>query len=79
MTYAYVVLRDLVRIALNIAALNGINILSYDVQNAYSTSECREKIWTRDSPEFGSESGTIMIFRMALYVLKYSSTAFLVH
>ena len=61
MTYASVVTRDSVRIALTIAALNDLKILACDIQNAYLTAECREKIWTRAGPEFGSERGKIMI------------------
>jgi hypothetical protein len=45
-TYASVVTRDSVRIGLLIAALNGLEILSADIQNAYLTSPCKEKIFT---------------------------------
>ena len=38
---------------------------------------CREKIWIRAGPEFGSEEGTIMIVKMALYGLKPSGEAFI--
>ena len=79
LTYAYVVSRDSVRIALDIAALNGLEILSCDIQNKYLTAECQEKIWTRAGPEFGSDSGTLIIFRMALCDLKSSSAAFHTH
>ena len=50
LTYASVVSRDLVRIALKLAALNGIDILACDIQNAYLTAQCREKIWTVAGP-----------------------------
>ena len=59
LTYYSVVLRDSVRIALTIAALNEIDILSCDIQNAYLSAEWREKIWTLAGPEFGSEDGKI--------------------
>ena len=59
--YAYVVSRYSVRIALTIEALNGLKVLSCDIQNAYLTAKCREKIWTRSGPEFGSDQGKIMI------------------
>ena len=42
-TYSSVVARDSVRIALSIAALNGLDILSCDIQNAYLTADCRER------------------------------------
>ena len=79
LTYASVVSRNSVRSALTIADLNGLDILSCDIKNAYLTAECLEKIWTCAGPDFGSESGTIMIVRMALYVLKSSSAEFCAH
>ena len=46
LTYSSVVSRDSVRIALTIAALNGLSTLASDIQNAYLTAPCRENIWT---------------------------------
>ena len=43
-TYSSVVSRDSVCIALTVAALNDLDILSCDIQNAYLTAKCREKI-----------------------------------
>ena len=60
-TYSSVVSRDSVRIALTIAALNNLQVLGCDIQNAYLTAKCREKIWTIAGPEFGSEAGKIML------------------
>ena len=45
--------RDSVRIALTVAALNNLDILACNIQNAYLTALCREKIWTFAGPEFG--------------------------
>ena len=42
-------------------------------------AESREKIWICAGPDFGSEAGTIMIIRMALYGLNSSGTAFHAH
>ena len=42
-TYSSVVSRDSVRIALTVAALNDLDILACDIQNAYLTAKCREK------------------------------------
>ena len=39
-TYPSVVSRDLVRIALKIAALNELDILACAIQNAYITAKC---------------------------------------
>ena len=44
LTYASIVSRELVSIALTIASNNGIDVLSCDKQNAYFTAEYREKI-----------------------------------
>ena len=61
-TFSSLVLRDLVRTALNIAALNYLDILAWDIQNAYITALCRENIWIFAGPEFGEEEGTLMLF-----------------
>ena len=79
LTYSSVVSRDSVRIALTIAALNGLEGMACDIQNAYLATDSREKIWTRAGPEFGLESGTIMLIRKALYGLKSSGAAFHAH
>ena len=79
LTYSSVVSRDSVRIVLTIAALNELSLMACDIQNAYLTAECREKIWTRAGPEVGSESGSIMIVKKALYGLKGSGAAFRAH
>ena len=79
LTYSSVVSRDCVRIALTIVALNELSVMACDIQNAYLTAECREKIWTHAGPEFGSESGSIMIVKKALYGLKGSGAAFRAH
>jgi hypothetical protein len=76
LTYSSVVSRDSVRIALTIAALNDLKILACDIQNAYLTAQCREKIWTVAGPEFGSDRGKIMLVVRALYGLKSSGAAF---
>ena len=76
MTFSSVVARDSVRIALTIAALNDLDILVCDVEGAYLTAKCREKIYTIAGTEFGSEQGSIMKIKMALYGLKSSGAAF---
>ena len=53
--------------------------MACDIQNAYLTANCCEKIWTYAGPEFGSERGQPMIIRKALYGLKSSGTAFRAH
>ena len=39
LTYASVVSQDSVRITLTLAALNGLDILAWDIQNAYLTAK----------------------------------------
>ena len=79
LTYSSVVSRDSVCIALTIAALNELSVMACDIQNVYLTADSREKIWMHTGPEFGSESGSIMKLKKALYGLKGSGTAFRAH
>ena len=79
LTYSSVVSCDSIQIALTIAALNELQVIACNIQNAYLTANCHEKIWTQAGPEFGSESGTIMFIRKALYFLKSSGAAFRTH
>lgn len=57
LTYASVVSRESVRIALTIAALNALEVKASDVQNAYLTAPISEKIWTLLGPEWGEHAG----------------------
>ena len=34
-----------------------LEVKSSDIQNAYLTAPCEEKIWTTHGPEFGQEQG----------------------
>ena len=45
LTHSSVVSRDSVGIVLTITALNALVILFSDIQNAYLTAKCREKLW----------------------------------
>ena len=76
LTYSSVVSRDSVRLALTIAALNDLDVLGCDIQNAYISAPCREKIYTVAGREFGSDAGKTMIIVRALYGLKSSGAAF---
>jgi hypothetical protein len=75
LTYSSVVSRDSVRIALLLASLNELEVLACDIQNAYLTADCCENIYIIAGSEFGSEDGSIMMIRKALYGLKSSSGA----
>ena len=76
LTYSSVVPRDSVRIALTIATLNDLQVMACDIQNAYLTADCQEKIWMYAGSEFGLEQGSIMFVRKVLYGLKSSGAAF---
>ena len=71
-TYASVVSRDSVRIAFTVAALNGLDVLCADVQNAYLNAPTTEKNWTEAGLEFGSNAGRPALIVRALYGLKSS-------
>ena len=51
--FSSVVSRDSVRLAFTIAALNGLQVLAGDVQNAYLNALTKEKCWFRAGLEFG--------------------------
>ena len=78
-TYASVVSRELVHIAPNLAALNGLEVKTADIENAYLTAPVNEKIWCTLGPEFGSEAGKRAIVVHSLYGLKYAGAAFCNH
>ena len=67
-TYSTVVSRDSVIICLIIAALNDLNVLVVDIENAYLTAPCREKFWIRSVPEFGNLEGKLVVVKNSVYV-----------
>ena len=75
-TYSTVVSRDSVRILLTIVALNDLEILGADVQNAFLTAPNKEKCWMVAGPEFGPEEGKNFLVVRALYGLKSASFSF---
>lgn len=78
--YSSVVSRESVRIAFLIAALNDIDLMMFDVGNAYLNAATTEKLYTIAGKEFGpDEEGKIMIIRRALYGLKSSGAAYRAH
>ena len=75
-TYSTVVSRDSVRILLMIAALNDLDVMGCDVQNAFLNAKNKEKHWIRAGPEFGHEQGKVFLVVRALYGLKSASASF---
>ena len=66
MTYVSVVGQETVRISFLVAALNDLNILAVDIQNAYLNPETKEKIFFYAGDEWRSNRGRIIVIRRAL-------------
>ena len=79
LTYASVVSRESVRIAFLIAALNDLDILAGDVQNAYLNAPTTEKVHFIAGSEWGANEGRTVIIVRALYGLKSSALAWRNH
>ena len=73
MTYASVVSRDSVRIAFLIAALNDLDILAGDIQNAYLHANTKEKLYFIAGSEWKADEGRPVVIVRALYGLKSSA------
>ncbi len=56
-TYASVVSRETLCLALTIASLNDLEVKVEDVLNTYITAPVKEKVWTILGPEFGHDAG----------------------
>lgn len=75
-SYSSVVARDSVRICLMLAALNDLNVLCVDIQNAYLTAPNKEKVFMKAGMEFGDECGKWMLIVRALYGLRGAGASF---
>ena len=76
-TFASVVSRDTVRIFFLLAALNDLDLLSCDIQNAYLAAPNKEKVWTSFTDQLGPEyNGRKAIIAKALYGLRSSGRSF---
>ena len=76
MTYSSVVSRDSVRIGLLIAALNDLDILAGDIQNAFLSAPTKERIYFHAGDEWKADKGRVVIVVRALYGLKSSALQF---
>ena len=74
-TYVIIVLRETVRIALTLSALNELPVKVADIHNAYTRLPVTEKIWTFLGQDFGEDAGRKSIVVWALYGLKISGAA----
>ncbi len=79
MTYASVVSRESVRIGFLLAALNDLDILAGDIQNAYLNAPTKEKVWFMAGAEWGDKAGRPVLIVRALYGLKGSGKAWRDH
>ncbi len=75
-TYASLVSRETVRLALTIVSLNDLKVKVGDILNAYITASVKEKVWAVLGPEFGHDRGKSAIIVRALYGLKSAGAAF---
>jgi hypothetical protein len=78
-TYSSVVSRDSVRLFFLLAALNDVDVLACDVQNAYINAETKEKVWFRGGDEMGTDKGKVIVIVRALYGLKSSGARWREH
>ena len=79
-SYAGVVSRESVRIALTHAALHGITTMAADIRNAYLQAPSSEQDFIICGPEFGLENqGRVALIRRALYGGKVAGRDFWHH
>ena len=78
-TYASVVSRYSVCIALTITALRDLEVKAADTMNAYLYAPNTEKNWTVIGPEFGDDTGKKAFIVRALYGQKSSGASFRNH
>ena len=68
-----------VRIALTLAALNELEVKTSDIQNAYLTAPCSEKVNTTLGTKSGENKGKTTVIVRALYGLASSGASFRNH
>ena len=67
--------RDSVRIVFKIAALNGVDVMSCNLDNAYLDAMCCENIWFKGGTECEEDKGKVLIFVKSLYGLKSTGSS----
>jgi hypothetical protein len=58
-----------------LAALNGLDVMACDLENAYLNAPCVEKIWCKGGLECGSDKGKVCVVVRALYGLKLAGAS----
>ena len=62
--------------ALTYVALNGLKVMSADIQNAYLTAPTSQKLWTTCGREFGSDFKKRAVVTRGLYGNKAAGSDF---
>ena len=75
-TYASVVSRETVHLALTFASLNDVETTVGNVLNAYITPPVKKNLWTILGPKFGLDSGKSAVIVRAVYGFKSPGAAF---
>ena len=70
--YSSVVSLKGLRLVVFLAELNGLEVWSTDIGNAYLEAQTKEKVYIIAGPEFEPKAGHLLIFNKALYGLKSS-------
>ena len=78
-TYASVMSRESVKIALLLAALKDVEVKTADIGNAYITAPGAEKIYTVLGPEFCPVAGKRVFVVRAIHGLKSAGASFCNH
>ena len=74
-TYSIVVSRDSVGLAFIIVALNGLDIMSCDLENTYLNATNRENIWFEGGIKYGEDKGKVLVVVQDLYGLNSEGSA----
>ena len=78
-TYASIVSRETVRVALVVATLNNLKVKSGNILNTYVQAPVTEKVWTTLGPEFGKDPRKTALIVRDSYDLKSAGAAFRSH
>ena len=74
--YSSVVSLRGLRLVVFLAELNGLDVWSTDIGNAYLEAKTKEKVYVIAGPEFGDREGHVLVIDKALYGLRSSGLRF---
>ena len=77
--YSGVIAMDTIRLAMQVAKMNSLDMCAADVGNAFLYAKTREKVYVIAGPEFGPLQGKRLIIDKALYGLRTASARFHEH